>query len=62
MAERSFDPAKHIRKVSGADYLEVKWRHRLAAHGRCSRSRASTPTCISFNDTFAVFKCVAHAH
>lgn len=25
-AERSFEPARHLTRISGADYLEVKWR------------------------------------
>ena len=25
-SERSFEPARHLTKISGADYLEVKWR------------------------------------
>lgn len=57
MAERSFDPAKHIRKVSGADYLEVKWR--IAWLRDVAPEAVIDTDCISFNDTFAVFKCVA---
>src|SRR4051812_29430990 len=26
MSDNEFDPAKYLTKVSGADYLEVKWR------------------------------------
>jgi hypothetical protein len=54
MAERSFDPAKHIRKVNGGDYLEVKWRL-VWLRTEYPDARIDTEL-INVNDTFALFR------
>lgn len=49
-----FDPAKHLMSLKGKDYLEVKWR---LVWLRTDHPDATIDTdCVSFNETFAVFK------
>jgi hypothetical protein len=53
----AFDPSVHIRKVSGADYLEVKWR---IAWLRDVHPNANVVTDLyAMTQDYAVFKCVA---
>lgn len=52
----AFDPAKHLVKLKGKDYLEVKWRL-VWLRDVASDAQIDTDL-ISFNETFAVFKAV----
>jgi hypothetical protein len=49
-----FDPGKYLSKVSGADYLEVKFR--LLWLRTAHPDAAIETNCESFNETFAVFR------
>jgi hypothetical protein len=50
----AFDPAAHLVSLKGKDYLEVKWR---LVWLRTAHPDAIIETdCVSFNETFAVFK------
>ena len=49
-----FDPGRYLTKLKGNDYLEVKWRL-LWVRTDHPDARIETE-CVSFNETFAVFK------
>ncbi|MDQ3167664.1 MAG: hypothetical protein M3P94_03335 [Chloroflexota bacterium] len=49
-----FDPSRHIRKVSGADYLEVKWR--LVWLREVDPDASIVTESISIDERIAIFK------
>lgn len=54
MSQSEFDPGRYLTKLKGNDYLEVKWRL-LWVRTDHPDARIETE-CVSFNETFAVFK------
>lgn len=60
MVEQAFDPVRYLTKLSGKDYLEVKWR--LVWFRTACPLGAIETECVYQDDKRAVFKAIVRAH